>query len=42
MQVRLARQALSQREASISALQEVVLLTRAIEMELLTGRMRGA
>eukprot|EP00198_Chlamydomonas_reinhardtii_P014026 XP_001703363.1 predicted protein [Chlamydomonas reinhardtii] len=41
-QVRLARQALSQREASISALQEVVLLTRAIEMELLTGRMRGA
>ncbi|EFJ47108.1 hypothetical protein VOLCADRAFT_92221 [Volvox carteri f. nagariensis] len=40
-QVRLARQALAEREQSISALEEVLLLTRAVELQILTGRLEG-
>ncbi|GIL72661.1 hypothetical protein Vretimale_4365 [Volvox reticuliferus] len=40
-QVRLARQALTEREESIAALEEILLLTRAVELQMLTGRIGG-
>ncbi|GIL43318.1 hypothetical protein Vafri_1103 [Volvox africanus] len=40
-QVRLARQALTEREESITALEEVLVLTRAVELQMLTGRLGG-
>ncbi|GLC35758.1 hypothetical protein PLESTM_000362700 [Pleodorina starrii] len=40
-QVRLARTALEEREQSIGALEEVLALTRAVEIQMMTGRMSG-